>query len=130
MRKTFITLAVVVLSVTPLLVMGAGAPITNNQYQPLAVGIPGVTDKQGTPSLISYLNAIFTVTISLAATFAVLRIVIAGFQYMMTDAWGSKEEALGTIWAVVTGLIVLLLSVVVLKTINPDLLNLDILRLK
>lgn len=125
MRKICITLTVVFLCSTPLL----ASAITNNQYTPLAVGIPGVTDKSGTPSLISYLNAIFTLTISLAATFAVLRIVFAGFQYMMTDAWGSKEEAVSTIWAVITGLVVLLISVLVLKTINPDLLNLDILRL-
>ncbi|MFM2374667.1 MAG: hypothetical protein RLZZ234_662, partial [Candidatus Parcubacteria bacterium] len=46
-----------------------------------------------------------------------------------TDAWGSKEEALGTIRAVLIGLIVLLLSTVILRTINPDLLNLDILSL-
>ena len=128
MRKLFILLGVILLTVPYVAVFAANAT-TNNQYQPLAVGIPGVTDRQGTPSLVKYLNAIFTLAISLAATFAVLRIVIAGFQYMMTDAWGSKEEALGTIWAVVTGLIVLLLSVIVLKTINPDLLNLDILRL-
>ena len=127
MRKTVLTLAIVSLSFVPLYT-GAATP---GQYQPLAVGIPGVTDKGAgvTPSLVDYLNAIFTLTISLAASFAVVRIVVAGFQYMMTDAWGGKEEAVSTIWAVVTGLVVLLLSVVVLKTINPDLLNLDILRL-
>jgi len=127
MRKTFITLAVLSLSLVPLLT-GAATP---GQYQPLAVGIPGVTDKGAgaTPSLVDYLNAIFTLTISLAASFAVVRIVVAGFQYMMTDAWGGKEEAVSTIWAVVIGLIVLLLSWVVLHTINPDLVNLDILRL-
>ncbi len=130
MKKIYITLIFFLLCSAPLALMAAGAT-TNSQYHPLALGIPGVTDKEGaTPSLIAYLNAIFTLTISLAATFAVLRIVVAGFQYMMTDAWGSKEEAVGTIWAVITGLVVLLLSVIILKTINPDLLNLDILRLK
>lgn len=126
MRKICITLTVILLCSAPLLV---GA-VTNSEYKPLAVGIPGVTDQKGTPSLISYLNAIFVLAISLGATFAVLRIVAAGFQYMMTDAWGSKEEAVSTIWAVITGLVVLLLSVIILKTINPDLLNLDILRVK
>lgn len=100
-----------------------------SQYQPLATGIPGVTDKAGTPTLVQYLNAIFTLTISIAALIAVVRIVIAGFQYMMTDAWGSKEEATSTIKAVVVGLVVLLLSTLILKTINPDLLNLNILQL-
>jgi hypothetical protein len=128
MRKIFLTIVLFSLSCAPLFV---GAATTPGKYQPLAVGIPGVTDKgvDATPSLIDYLNAIFVLAISLASSFAVVRIVIAGFQYMMTDAWGGKEEAVSTIWAVVTGLIVLLLSVVILKTINPDLLNLDILRL-
>jgi hypothetical protein len=99
------------------------------RYQPLAVGIPGVTDTKGArPSLVQYLNALFSLLIAIAAVLAVIRIVIAGFSYMTTDAWGSKEEAVSTIRAVVIGLIVLLLSVVILKTLNPDLLRLDILQ--
>jgi multisubunit Na+/H+ antiporter MnhB subunit len=99
------------------------------QYVPLAGDIPGITDTDSTPTLIGYLNAIFTLTISVGAMLAVIRIALAGFQYLSTDAWGSKEEALGTIRAVLIGLIVLLLSTVILRTINPDLLNLDILSL-
>jgi hypothetical protein len=99
------------------------------EYQPLAGGIPGITDTGSTPTLMGYLNAIFTLVISVGAMLAVIRIALAGFQYLSTDAWGSKEEALGTIRAVLIGLIVLLLSTVILRTINPDLLNLDILNL-
>jgi hypothetical protein len=99
------------------------------EYEPLAGGIPGITDAGSTPTLVGYLNAIFSLTISVGAMLAVIRIALAGFQYLSTDAWGSKEEALGTIRAVLIGLIVLLLSVVILRTINPDLLNLDILNL-
>lgn len=98
------------------------------KYVPLAQ-IPGLTDRVGeAPSLVAYLNAIFFLTISVAALIAVVRIVVAGFKYMMTDAWGGKEEAVSTIKAVVIGLIVLLLTVVILRTINPNLLNLNILQ--
>ncbi len=111
----------------PSAVFGAESPV--QRYQPLAMGIPGVTDSDtARPSLVQYLNALFSLLIAIAGVLAVIRIVVAGFQYMTTDAWGSKEEAVSTIRAVVIGLIVLILSTVILQTLNPDLLRLDILQ--
>lgn len=96
------------------------------EYVPLA-GIPFVTS--GKPSLVAYLNAIFTLSIAIAAIVAVLRIVLAGFKYMIaTDGWANKEEAKGEIAAVITGLIVLLLSYIILQQINPQLVELRILQ--
>lgn len=123
------TLSHILALLTLLLAPVIASAIEPSEYQPLATGIPGVTDKAGTPTLVEYLNAIFTITITIAALIAVVRIVVAGFKYMMTDAWGSKEEAISTIQAVVIGLIVLLLTTVILKTINPDLLNLNIFQI-
>ncbi len=121
-------LMIMLLLTLPSVVFGQGESKLQ-QYQPLAVGIPGVTDTANAhPTLVQYLNALFSFLIAIAAVLAVLRIVVAGFSYMTTDAWGSKEEALGTIRAVLIGLIVLILSVVILRTINPDLLRLDILQ--
>jgi hypothetical protein len=118
----------VILMMIPSVVLGAESLV--QRYEPMAMGIPGVTDTESDrPTLVQYLNALFSFLIAIAAVLAVLRIVVAGFSYMTTDAWGSKEEAVSTIRAVVIGLIVLILSVVILKTINPDLLNLDILQL-
>lgn len=123
--RTFIILVLLTL---PAITFGQ-ADTALERYKPLAVGIPGVTDTANSrPSLVQYLNALFSLLIAIAGVLAVIRIVLAGFSYMTTDAWGSKEEAVSTIRAVVIGLIVLLLSVVILKTLNPDLLRLDILQ--
>lgn len=123
--RTFLILIALTL---PTLTFGQGESALQ-RYQPLAVGIPGVTDNASArPTLVQYLNALFSLLIAIAGVLAVIRIVLAGFSYMTTDAWGSKEEAVSTIRAVVIGLIVLLLSVVILKTLNPDLLRLDILQ--
>lgn len=106
----------------PVIVLGQSVP----QYQPLAQ-IPLVNNSN--PSLIGYLNAIFTLSIAVAAIVAVLRIVIAGFKYMIaTDGWANKEEAKSEIAAVITGLIVLLLSFIILQQINPDLVKLRVLQ--
>lgn len=117
---------IIIFTLTLLSLPFFGAAQESSEYKPLTT-IPGVTD--GTSlTLASYLNAIFTLLIALAAIFAVVRITVAGFQYMMTDAWGSKEEAKGTIKAVLIGLIVLLLTVVILETVNPNILSLDVLN--
>lgn len=124
--RTFLILIALTL---PTLTMGQEQGSALQRYEPLAVGIPGVTDNPSSrPTLVQYLNALFSLLIAIAGVLAVIRIVLAGFSYMTTDAWGSKEEAVSTIRAVVIGLIVLLLSVVILKTLNPDLLRLDILQ--
>lgn len=113
-------------ALTLLVLPSIGAAQESGEYKPLTT-IPGVTD--GTDlTLASYLGALFTLMIALSAIFAVVRITVAGFQYMMTDAWGSKEEAKGTIKAVLIGLIVLLLSVVILETVNPNIVSLDVLN--
>ena len=101
----------------------------SQKYVPLA-GLPGVTDRSD-PTLIGYLNAIFMLSISIAAMVAVVRISVAGFQYMIsTDGWANREEAKGTILAVLIGLAVLLASYIILYTINPDLVTLNILQQK
>lgn len=115
-RTTFIFIALLPLSVFA----------QKQEYVPLA-NIPLITPKD--PTLIQYLNAVFMLSIAVAAIVAVLRIVLAGFKYMIaTDGWANKEEAKGEIAAVITGLIVLLLSFIILQQINPDLVKLRILQ--
>lgn len=74
------------------------------------------------------LNNIFVYAIGAAALLAVLMIAIGGLQYMGTDAWSTKEEAKSRILSAVLGLLIILASVLILTIINPELLNLDILR--
>lgn len=83
---------------------------------------PNNTDLQ------AFFNILFTVAISIGAILAVLRLAYAGVVYMTTDLVTSKQNARQMIADVVLGLIVLLAIWVILFQINPDLLNLDILR--
>jgi hypothetical protein len=74
------------------------------------------------------LNAFFMMALSIGAILAVLRLVYAGYLYTTSDIWENKGKAKEVIREAVVGLIMLLSVWLVLNTINPDLLNLNILR--
>lgn len=94
------------------------------EYQPLA-GIPGVTDDQR--SLATYISALFLLAISVGALLAVIKIAIAGIQYMMDDVVTKKQDAKDDIAGALLGLAILLATFVVLYTINPNLVQIDFL---
>lgn len=93
-------------------------------YQPLT-GIPGVDPNN--LSLVSYVNALFLLSIALGAMLAVIKIVLAGFKYMFTDVVTTKSDAKSDIYGALLGLGILLATFVVLYTINPQLTSLNIL---
>jgi hypothetical protein len=100
-------------------VLGAG-------FTPM-VGIPGVSTS-GAADLPTYINQIYILTISIGALFGVIKISFAGVKYSMSDVVTSKESAKEDIKGVLLGLAILLLPFVVLNTINPDLIKLDVLK--
>ncbi|MDO8552489.1 MAG: hypothetical protein Q7S01_03070 [bacterium] len=75
--------------------------------------------------LVTYLNTLFKVAISVGAIIAVLRLMYAGYLYMASDMWTSKESARSIFRDVFVGLLLLLSVYIILKQINPNLLNLD-----
>lgn len=79
-------------------------------------------------SLEAFFNTLFVAAIAIGAALAVLRLSYAGIIYMTTDLITTKQNARQMIADVVLGLIVLLAIWVILFQINPDLLNLDILK--
>lgn len=87
-------------------------------YVPL-VGIPGITD----PGLNfnSYINALYALSISIAALLAVIKIIIAGMKWMLSDVVTSKGEAISDIKGAVFGLVVVISAVLILTVINPQL---------
>ena len=101
---------------------GAGQQGVAGQFQPLVNNLPGVTDASNLPDL---LNGLFTITIGIAAILAVLMIGIGGFQYMGTDSFSSKESAKKRITSALIGLGIILGSVLILSTINPNIVDLD-----
>ena len=85
------------------------------------VGIPGVPNNG--QDLGAYFNALYRLSISLAALLAVIKIIGAGAKYMLTDIVPAKGEALADIKGALLGLLVIIAAVIILSTINRNILN-------
>jgi hypothetical protein len=83
--------------------------------------VPNSTD-----ALKVYIPYIFNLLIGLSAVWAVLMIVIGGFQYMSTDAIQKKEDGKKRIQNAVYGLVLVIGAWLILWTINPNLLTLNL----
>jgi hypothetical protein len=111
--KLFVSLLALGGSVLPTLALAQAT------YKPL-VGIPGIMDAG--LNFGDYINALYALSISIAALLAVVKIVIAGMKYMLSDiSVTSKSEAIGDIQGAVFGLIVVISAVLILTVINPQL---------
>ena len=86
-----------------------------------------VYNQNGT--LIDFVNALFKMALSLGAILAVVRIAWAGYQYMTSDAFGTKSHAKEILGDAVLGLVLLLSIWLILYQINPEILNLRFLEL-
>lgn len=75
-------------------------------------------------TLVTYLNTLFKMAITVGAILAVLRLLYAGYMYMGNDIWTTKEKAKEIFKDVFLGLFLLLSIFIILRQINPNLLNL------
>jgi hypothetical protein len=89
------------------------------------VGIPYLETSADERSLGDYVNALYIAAISIAAVLAVLRIIYAGVQYMLTDVVTQKGAAKKTIRNALIGLILIVAAFLILNTINPQLTSLN-----
>lgn len=105
-----------------LLVLIPGLVLAQPQYTPM-VGIPGVDPNS---DFNSYINALYALSISVAALLAVIKIVIAGVRWMLTDIVTSKAQAKKDIQGALIGLLVVLMAVLILTVINPYLVNVNL----
>lgn len=88
-------------------------------YTPLEP-LPGAPS--GTYSSLSvYLNYMFKILLSIGAMIAVVTLVLGGVTYMVSESLGTKSDARRRIQASLIGLLLLLVSWLVLYTINPNL---------
>lgn len=87
------------------------------QYTPL-VGIPGIDPSS---DFGAYINALYKLSIALAALLAVIKIIVAGVKWMLTDLISGKEDARKDIEGALLGLLIIIAAVVILETINPNL---------
>lgn len=83
------------------------------------IGIPGITDQD--LSFGSYINALYSLSISIAALLAVIKIIIAGMKYMLSDVVTTKGDAIKDIRGALLGLLIVISAVLILKVINPQL---------
>ena len=73
-----------------------------------------------------YVQYMFNLFIAVAAVASVFVLVLGGFIYMTTDAVGGKEEGKEKIKHALQGLILILCSWLILKTINPQFVEIPI----
>jgi hypothetical protein len=104
---------------------------------PTIVGAQGVVQltgisfgSNGTGTVAGYVQALYFLAIGIGAALAVLRLILAGAKYMLTDVVTQKGEAKKDVYAGVVGLLIILAAVLILETINPQLNNLDVLNLQ
>jgi len=77
-----------------------------------------------------YLSGMIPFLVRLAAVLATVFIVIGGFEYSMSDSITSKQDAKDMITQAVIGLLLALTSYLILNTLSPNLVRLDIPSLK
>lgn len=90
--------------------------------------LPGLTENESERTLAEYLNILFRLAIGIGALVGVIQITIAGIKYMSSDAFSTKEQAKKDITGALLGLLIMLSTVVILKFIYPDILNLNVLQ--
>ncbi len=121
LRKTFSLIALPLFSFFSATAVALAA--ATDEFVPLAP-IPGVI--QEGLGFQQFLSGAFTLGVIVAAFLAVIMIVVGGLEYMMSEAVTSKEDAKDRITSAVLGLLLILFSYILLYTINPDIITLDI----
>lgn len=81
---------------------------------------------QGSQTIGKYINGVYKLAVAGASVLAVLMIVIGGFTYVSSDAMGNKEEGKHQIKAAFGGILLILASYIILNTVNPQLVSLNI----
>lgn len=81
--------------------------------------LPGL--QESTSNINDYLKALFKLGVGIGATLAVLMIVLGGFKYIISELPDSKGDGKQMIQNAVFGLLMILVSWLILYTINPDL---------
>lgn len=80
---------------------------------------------KGDPDTQGFVTALYQMSIGLAAIAVVIRLIMAGAKYMLSEVVTNKSEAKEDIKGALLGLLVILSTVLILGTINPKLVGLD-----
>jgi len=99
-------------------------------FQPLVSDLGGssiLSTMMQNADLATFFQTAFRAAITIGAILAVARIAYGGFLYMTKDSFSVKSDAKKIITDALIGLVLLLATVLILRQINPKILNLDIL---
>lgn len=78
------------------------------------------------PDLVTYLKGLFTLAVGLSIVFAVFVIIYGGVKYTLAIVPGAKSDAKKRMTDAVLGLFIVLISSILLNTLNPGLLNIGL----
>lgn len=103
-------------------------PVLAADYQLLAPipGVGGAGDTVPSGDFAGYAQGLITFIIGFSAVLAVLWFMFGGFLYMTGEAISSKSQGREYMLNAVYGLVLLLASYLILYTINPQLVNLNL----
>jgi hypothetical protein len=105
---------------SPLITYALDVPTTYTPLAPLpTIGTSSSLTLATTVDFQSYVTYAFNLLIAIAAVMAVFMITVGGFQYMTSDAVQGKKDGLEKIKNAIYGLILVLSSYLILKTIDP-----------
>ncbi|PJE74534.1 MAG: hypothetical protein COV01_00675 [Candidatus Taylorbacteria bacterium CG10_big_fil_rev_8_21_14_0_10_41_48] len=125
MQKTVKPLFIFILTLALIAPVAVFAIAINTNYVPLT-DIPGI--QEATPQNPGgVLQGIFNLAIGLGSILAIIMIIFAGFKYMYEESIFGKKDAKEKIINAFFGLALILGSYVILKTINGDLLRINLL---
>jgi hypothetical protein len=82
-----------------------------------------IAPQTGAEGFSNYINLLYALSISVAGLLAVIKIIIAGVKYMLTDVVTSKGAAIKEIKGALLGLLLILGAVLILTVINPQLIK-------
>ncbi len=77
-----------------------------------------------------YINGIYQYLIVISITIAIVMVIIGGFQYVLASGSGNVEKGKTRIKNAIVGVILLLSSYLILRTVNPQLVLLQLVSLQ
>lgn len=104
--------------------IGAALPAYAYTYVPLSSGLP----IQFSNDLPAFINDLVAVSVAIAAVLAVIMVAVGGFQYMTTDSVFAMGDAKSRISGAITGLLIVLAAILILETINPSLVQINLFK--
>lgn len=126
MKKILSTLVISVVLLSVVVPVSVFAIDINTNYVPLT-DVPGFADATSAKNPGGILKTLFNLSIGIGGILAVIMLIFAGFKYMYEESIFGKGKAREQITNAFFGLLLILGSYIILRTINSDLLRINLL---